>query len=353
MDTPNEGIARARGRRVIVPTVGAISYAATSKSLARRKRVEKGDGDSAGVGKEKKEKKTLPKPVHKRKPKTSEKGAGSDKEETKKKKKSKTSPKNKPAKETDELESEEEKEREIEEEEDEREFEEEEEEEEDDESKEEKKGRKKKVSKGEGGGGSGGGEGKEAKKLPKKKGKPIPEDVVKPGAETITITFGDQAENHVGMQTIGTKAAAGFTTDELAALGWEMHDLTPMWVHASDNQGLEAPAASIAILRGGVDVLMGAGAIARLTTEIKSKSVDKKALMRKKVVNKHARWNSIFGDKSQVPSYAEGKGTVHPFTELPELSALRHRLPQVLGSKAKGLVGELNQYYDNTKCGIG
>jgi len=33
--------------------------------------------------------------------------------------------------------------------------------------------------------------------------------------KTITITFGDQAENHVGMQKIGQKAESGFTIDDI------------------------------------------------------------------------------------------------------------------------------------------
>ena len=32
---------------------------------------------------------------------------------------------------------------------------------------------------------------------------------------TITITFGDQSENHVGMQKIGKLAENGFTINEL------------------------------------------------------------------------------------------------------------------------------------------
>lgn len=33
--------------------------------------------------------------------------------------------------------------------------------------------------------------------------------------KAITITFGDQAENHVGMQKIGQMASSGFSIDEL------------------------------------------------------------------------------------------------------------------------------------------
>lgn len=33
--------------------------------------------------------------------------------------------------------------------------------------------------------------------------------------KAITITFGDQAENHVGMQQIGNMANSGFTINEL------------------------------------------------------------------------------------------------------------------------------------------
>jgi len=34
-------------------------------------------------------------------------------------------------------------------------------------------------------------------------------------AQTFTITFGDQAENHVGMQKIGQLSQTGFTLEDL------------------------------------------------------------------------------------------------------------------------------------------
>ena len=39
---------------------------------------------------------------------------------------------------------------------------------------------------------------------------------------TITITFGEGAENHVGMQKIGSLAADAFTCEELHSL-WHAH----------------------------------------------------------------------------------------------------------------------------------
>jgi actin-like ATPase involved in cell morphogenesis len=36
--------------------------------------------------------------------------------------------------------------------------------------------------------------------------------------QAITITYGDQAENHVGMQTIGVAQPEGITEDEMKAI---------------------------------------------------------------------------------------------------------------------------------------
>jgi hypothetical protein len=38
--------------------------------------------------------------------------------------------------------------------------------------------------------------------------------------DTITITFGDRAENHVGMQQLGLAAAEGFSYEDLAQAKW-------------------------------------------------------------------------------------------------------------------------------------
>ncbi len=162
---------------------------------------------------------------------------------------------------------------------------------------------------------------------------------------TYTITFGDQAENHVGMQKLGTLAASGFSAADLMRFkeAYEAKGCTCEMVNLHDV--LEGtPEAYILIVRGGVpdaDALMA---------EQTALPKDTKALMYGRVVNKHARHNLCFADVAQEPDYEAGKGRVIAFESLPLLSAMRTSLQDLTG---RPMVGEGNYYYDVTKCGIG
>jgi alkylated DNA repair dioxygenase AlkB len=81
--------------------------------------------------------------------------------------------------------------------------------------------------------------------------------------------------------------------------------------------------------------------------------VDKKAFMRGRVVNKRARYNVCFGPHAQQPDYEAKKGRIVAFRDVPLLDTFRKALSMPLNDKAKDLMGELNLYYDTTKCGIG
>lgn|SRR3990167_5549272 len=164
--------------------------------------------------------------------------------------------------------------------------------------------------------------------------------------ETFSITFGDQAENHVGMQKIGVAIASGFSVRELQnveAQNKELINLTnqlPMELR-------EGNEAAILIIRGGI-----ANADSILA-ELKRLNYDKKAKMRGRVVNKSARWNLCLSDFEQEADYEEGKGRVVNFAQIPECNKLRISLPGLLGAKADQLQGEINYYYDVSSCGIG
>jgi hypothetical protein len=54
---------------------------------------------------------------------------------------------------------------------------------------------------------------------------------------------------------------------------------------------------------------------------------------------------------AQEPDYANGKGRIVPYNEVPILSKVLDGLSSVLGENE--LVVEGNYYYDITKCGIG
>jgi hypothetical protein len=176
---------------------------------------------------------------------------------------------------------------------------------------------------------------------------------------TITLTFGDSAENHVGMEQLGQRvdAGQGFTIDELneikarcEALGatCELYNLnTEIDTH------IPTSPASTLVIRDAINTLIGAGAADALFAEQAALNVDKKAFMYGRVVNKHARWNLCFDAYDQEPIYEDGKGRVVSLDSLMYTKALYAKFPELLGEKATGLKGEGNYYYDISKCGIG
>lgn len=188
----------------------------------------------------------------------------------------------------------------------------------------------------------------------------------------ITITFGDAAENHVGVRTIhprlmcaackhgtvsgcgvsqmqrlGERAADGFSYDEVRAMHSaflaagetvELFDL--------GSGGGDTPAC-VLVLR---NPLTNADA---LLAEQRLLRPDSKAYMKGRVVTKHARHNLCFGAAAQEPDYVLGKGRIIAWSDVPALSALRDSLSERFGAKATGLHGEGNYYFDITRCGIG
>jgi len=184
--------------------------------------------------------------------------------------------------------------------------------------------------------------------------------------ETITLTFGESAENHKGMQVLGSIAARGITTDELATikskyelLGFQckIYDLTqiPMLPNPSSSisksisselQPLE-PAQLLVIKRAITNS-------AEIYQEQQAFPRDTKAFMYGRVVNKRARHNLCFSDFDQAPDYAAGKGTVINFTRAPHLATIRDSLPAITTlPQLAGLQCEANYYYDTTKTYIG
>ncbi len=161
---------------------------------------------------------------------------------------------------------------------------------------------------------------------------------------TFTITFGDCAENHRGMQMLGERAeaGAGFTPEELRAIAARFP--TAEYVDLGEN-------AAVLVLRDGMR-LLGVDPTALYQEQV-ALDHDRKVFMYGQVRNKHARWNLCFDEASQEPEYETGKGRVYAFSEVPLLSALRAALAPAFGPKADGLKAEGNYYFDVTKCGIG
>ncbi len=175
---------------------------------------------------------------------------------------------------------------------------------------------------------------------------------------TITLTFGDCAENHVGMEQLGQRMGAGegFSIMDLRKMKQrfdrEGHCCDLYYLHTSV-EGSPEPAA-VLVLRAGVNALLGnVFGEEHLFEEQAALDVDRKAFMYGRVVNKHARWNLCFDEVGSEPDYEAGKGRVVAINSLPHTSELYKALPAWFGEKAKGLKGEGNYYYDIGRCGIG
>ena len=174
---------------------------------------------------------------------------------------------------------------------------------------------------------------------------------------TITLTFGEVAENHKGMEKLGSMAKEGFNETDLrraadyfSGRGYEAHiydlrDILPAAIRG------EAAWAAILVIRGGVKAF-GVDPD-KLYDEQKALDWDTMMFAYGKVLNKHARHNVCYADVPHEPDYERGCGRVVAFDHVPLLSTIRASLPDAIGEKAHDLLCEGNKYYDVTQCGIG
>lgn len=174
--------------------------------------------------------------------------------------------------------------------------------------------------------------------------------------ETITITFGEVAQNHSGMQRIGNTFDKGLTFEDLteAKRKFEnnnrecelihLHKLLPN--HVVVKHDVEA---YVLVIRNGVKSFVQPW---QLFKEQKKLEFDKMVFMRGRVMNKRARWNLCFSDLSQEPDYANRKGRVVCFEDVPHLALVREMLPNYFGEKTRMLLAESNYYYNTLKCGV-
>lgn len=167
---------------------------------------------------------------------------------------------------------------------------------------------------------------------------------IRPFSETFTLTFGEIAENHAGMEQIGKGGRRqGFTLADFEDIKKRLPQAEIVYLDKELDAG-------VLIIRNGIEILTGKSPD-DLFRELKALKWDMKAKMRGKVVNKHARYNLCFGKEYRGPNFEEGKGTIEVYT--PTMKILRDKLPIVFGPKAEDLECEGNYYFDYRKCGIG
>ena len=164
---------------------------------------------------------------------------------------------------------------------------------------------------------------------------------------TISLTFGDAGENHIGMEMIGELSPSGISCDELKDLVQVFEDAT------FHDFGMDA---GILIIRN----ILNDDMHKKIFEEVNSQEWDSKYYdrRRKRVLNKHARANIMILDNiEQEPDYENAKGRIVDGTKLEHFNDFKIRLidtlRDVIGNKVNNLICEGNKYTDNTKNGIG
>jgi hypothetical protein len=171
---------------------------------------------------------------------------------------------------------------------------------------------------------------------------------------TFTVTYGDVAENHAGMQKIGELAENGYSIEKMGEVKDKLDGLglTTEMVDLNENCGFEIPA-KVLVIRKGAQFVLGEETTEGLIAENDALTMDKTAKMRGKVVNKRARYNLCFGEEDQNPDIENGKGTIVSWDRVPKLSKIREFIAEMTGDELSQVRGEGNYYYDIEKCGIG
>lgn len=162
--------------------------------------------------------------------------------------------------------------------------------------------------------------------------------------ETITLTFGDCAENHTRNWR---KSGLNFNDISIINKYFMERGITTDMIDLS----VPGEEAYLLIVRDGCDLFVDKDTLKSEQDGITSQR-DKKAYMYGRVVNKIARHNLCFSDFDQSPDYEHKKGTVISFSHLPSLRKLRESLGSIL-DKLRNLQCEANYYYDIEKTYIG
>jgi hypothetical protein len=170
-----------------------------------------------------------------------------------------------------------------------------------------------------------------------------------------TITYGDVAENHAKMQKIGTLHENGYSIEKLLEIEEKLKSIGLITEMINLNEDIDESfeEARVLVIRGAVQHIFSELELDTkdLMEENDNLTMDKHALMRGRVVNKHARWNLCFADEDQEPNYEDGKGRIVSWSHIPMMSRIREVIAE--WTEDVPLNAEANYYYDISKCGIG
>ncbi len=168
--------------------------------------------------------------------------------------------------------------------------------------------------------------------------------------DSITLTFGDCMENHVGMQKIGTLSENGYSLVNLLTFKKYFNDLSFKTELINLGHFTQEPTepAFLLVIHSGIEVIHPADDIYK---EQKTLTPDKQYYdtRRSKVLNKQARWNLCFDSTGQVADFENKKGTIVRYDDVPLTKDLRNWICHITGDDLKL---EANYYYDINKTGI-
>ena len=175
--------------------------------------------------------------------------------------------------------------------------------------------------------------------------------------ETITLTLGDVAENHVGMEKIGDISSNGFSNEQIMLLDlhFRQNKITTELINLGNTEFHPEPV-YVLVVRNLVKYILKKIPIQELFEEQKKLNWDKKALIYGRVLNKKIRYNLCYNNTASEPDYENGKGRVIAYDTVPLLNLVRQNIIEILVTLGilnfdETLVTEGNYYY-SPKCGI-
>lgn len=175
--------------------------------------------------------------------------------------------------------------------------------------------------------------------------------------KAICITLGEQSENHVGMVKYGIGLCEnGYNCEELENIKKQFEkegcecDLIDLGKMIEEKSKEDA---KVLVIRNCVDIMLGKGKCGEMLKELVDLNWDSKYwdTRRKKILNKHARYNLCFGDKEKNSDFENGIGTVVSYDDVKILNDVKTKIERICGEKR--LECEGNYYYNADKCGIG
>lgn len=178
--------------------------------------------------------------------------------------------------------------------------------------------------------------------------------------ERMAITMGDAGENHIGVEMLGKfgEKGSGFTTEDLKNLKkyFKEKDVKVKYLSFTLEKDGSKYEAGVLILRN----YLNENKQKKIYNELKDLSWDKQFYdtRRKKVLNKHARYNLMLLDGvKQKADYKNKKGTIIDINDLEEFNKFKKNITKkintVCDGKATGLIAEGNRYFDLKQCGLG